>query len=92
MSKIIKGDYYPMQKEKLYIFYSILIIVLLIISFQYQSLNLGMFADDFIVFRSYSSQELIKSFYSDTTEIIFATPSYRPIVVLAVSEVLSIGV
>ncbi len=67
------------SKEKLQVFSSVLIIALLIISFQYQSLNLGMHAEDYSNLRSYSSHDLIRSFYSDTNKLIrMMLSSYRP--------------
>jgi len=67
-------------REKLQIIFSILLIVLIIICFQYQSLNLDMFWDDYGAFRLYSAKELIKGFYSDIHDLLPETSrsAYRP--------------
>jgi len=80
-----------MHKEKLQVLASILIIVLLIISFQYQSLNIGMIGDDYSAFRSYSSLELTKSFYSDICELVIpCSEAYRPISILMTHSIYKI--
>ncbi len=79
--------------ERLKVISSISIIILLIVFFQYQSLKVDMFGDDYGAFRSYSGQELLRGFYTDMQKLLPETSvsAYRPMFQVMFHLAYSIG-
>lgn len=68
-----------LTKKKLQVASSISVIILVIIYFQYPSLQLDMYWDDYTLFKSYSFRELIRGFFRDMRVLNNVSVSaYRP--------------
>ena len=80
------------KKEIITVVSALTCIFLVLICFQYQSLSLDMYGDDYALIKSFTAQELISAFYSNGASVNpVMTSSYRPMLFITLHFTHMIG-